>query len=52
MIENGRQIYQAGIEFNKKQITNLLAIFTSEEQEQILQLADKLTSAITNFSTD
>ena len=44
LTDNGRQIYQAGMEFNKKQLMNLLAIFTPEEQEQLLRLMNKLVS--------
>jgi DNA-binding MarR family transcriptional regulator len=46
LTENGRQIYQAGVDFNKKQVMNLLAIYTPEEQEQLLRLMDKLVHYI------
>lgn len=44
LTENGRQIYHTGMDFNKKQVMNLLAIFTPEEQEQLLWLMNKLVN--------
>ena len=46
LTETGWQIYHAGMDFNKKQVMNLLAIFTPEEQEQLLQLINKLINRI------
>jgi DNA-binding MarR family transcriptional regulator len=43
---NGWQIYQEGMAFNKNQVMNLLAIFTPEEQEQLLHLMNKLVNDI------
>jgi DNA-binding MarR family transcriptional regulator len=44
LTENGRQIYQTGMAFNKQQMMNLLAIFTPEEQKQLLQMMNKLAN--------
>jgi len=46
LTENGWQIYHTGMDFNKKQLMNLLAIFTPEEQEQLLRLMNKLVHYI------
>jgi DNA-binding MarR family transcriptional regulator len=46
LTENGRQIYQTGMEYNKEKIVNYLTIFTPEEQEQILRLMNKLANAV------
>lgn len=42
LTENGWQIYRTGMDFNKIQLMNLLAIFTPGEQEQLLRLMNKL----------
>jgi DNA-binding MarR family transcriptional regulator len=44
LTENGWQIYQEGMAYNKKQVMSLLAIFTPEEQEQLLWLMNKLVN--------
>jgi DNA-binding MarR family transcriptional regulator len=46
LTENGWQNYQTAMDFNKKQVMNLLAIFSSEEQEQILRLVNKFVNTI------
>jgi DNA-binding MarR family transcriptional regulator len=46
LTENGREIYHTGMDFNKKQLMNLLAIYTPEEQEQLLRLMNKLVHYI------
>jgi DNA-binding MarR family transcriptional regulator len=46
LTENGWQIYHTGMDFNKKQVMNLLAIFTPEEQEQLLRLMNKFVNYI------
>jgi DNA-binding MarR family transcriptional regulator len=46
LTENGWQIYHAGMDFNKKQVMNLLAIYNPEEQEQLLRLMIKLVHYI------
>jgi DNA-binding MarR family transcriptional regulator len=46
LTENGWQIYHIGMDFNKKRLMNLLAIFTPEEQEQLLRLMHKLVHYI------
>jgi len=46
LTEFGWEIYHTGMEFNKKQLMNLLAIYTPEEQEQLLRLVHKLAHRI------
>ena len=42
LTETGQEAYQTGMDFNKKQLMNLLAILTPEEQEQLLRLVHKV----------
>ena len=46
LTENGQEVYHTGMDFNKKQLMKLLAIYTPEEQQQILRLISKLTDYI------
>jgi len=46
LTEYGREVYQTGMDFNKKQLMNLLAIYTPEEQGQLLRLIHKLAHHI------
>jgi len=46
LTENGWQIHRTGMDFNKKQLMNLLAIFSPEEQEQLLRLMNKFVHYI------
>lgn len=46
LTENGWQIYREDMAFNKKQVMSLLAVFTPEEQEQLLRLMKKLVNDI------
>ena len=48
MSKNGRELYEAGIAYNKQRIAKLLCVFTAEEQEQLLKLMNKLFDAIMN----
>ena len=48
MSKNGRELYEAGIAYNKQRIAKLLCVFTAEEQEQFLKLMNKLFDAIMN----
>ncbi len=41
LTENGQHIYLTGMQYNKKQLITMLAIYTPEEQEQLLQLMHK-----------
>ena len=44
LTEDGRQIYQDGMEYNKKQIMKMLTIFSPEEQQQLLGLINKFVN--------
>ena len=46
LTENGQDVYHTGMDFNKKQLMKLLAIYTPEEQKQILRLISKLADYI------
>jgi DNA-binding MarR family transcriptional regulator len=48
MSENGRELYEAGMAYNKQRIAKLLNVFSEEEQEQLLKLMNKLFDAFTN----
>jgi len=43
--ENGRELYDAGMAYNKQRIAKLLDVFTDEEQDQLLKLMNKLFDA-------
>ena len=45
MSENGRELYEAGMTYNRQRIARLLNVFTAEEQEQLLKLMNKLFDA-------
>lgn len=45
MSENGRELYEAGMAYNKQRIAKLLNVFTADEQEQLLKLMNKLFDA-------
>jgi len=46
LTEIGWQIHRTGMDYNKKQVMNMLAIFTPEEQEQLLRLMHKFVHYI------
>ena len=46
MTEKGIQIYQFGITYNIQRIAKLLGGFSSEEQQQLINLAGKLLEAL------
>jgi DNA-binding MarR family transcriptional regulator len=46
LTDDGREVYQTGMDFNKKQLMNLLTIYTPEEQKQLLRLIHKLAHHI------
>lgn len=48
MSENGRELYEAGMAYNKQRIAKLLNVFTADEQEQLLKLMNKLFDAFVN----
>lgn len=48
MSENGRELYEAAIAYNKQRMANLLNVFTEAEQEQLLKLMNKLFDAFVN----
>ncbi len=48
MSESGRELYEAAVAYNKQRMTNLLNVFTDDEQEQLLKLMNKLFDAFTN----
>jgi len=45
MSENGRELYEAAVAYNKQRMANLLNVFTDDEQEQLLMLMNKLFDA-------
>ena len=49
MSGNGRQLYEAGMAYNKQRVAKLLSVFTAEEQEQLLRLMNKLFDAFMNM---
>ena len=49
MSKNGRELYEAGIAYNKQRIAKLVSVFTAEEQEQLLKLMNKLFDAFMNM---
>jgi len=48
MSQNGRELYETGIAYNKQRIAKLLKSFTAEEQSQLLKLMNKLFEALMN----
>jgi DNA-binding MarR family transcriptional regulator len=48
MSKNGRELYETGINYNKQRIAKLLKDFSSDEQEQLLKLMNKLFDALLN----
>jgi DNA-binding MarR family transcriptional regulator len=46
MSENGRELYEAAMTYNKQRIAKLLDVFTEDEQEQLLKLMNKLFDAV------
>ena len=48
MSENGYELYQAGMAYNRQRMAKLLNVFTAEEQEQLLKLMNKLFDALMN----
>jgi len=46
MSQNGRELYETGIAYNKQRISKLLKNFTAEEQTQLLNLMNKLFDAL------
>jgi len=44
--ENGRQLYQIGMEHNRQQIAHVLKHFTPNEQVQLLRLMNKLIDVL------
>jgi DNA-binding MarR family transcriptional regulator len=46
MTTNGREIYQAAMEFNKQRLVHMLSKFTPEEQNQLLYLMNKLFDSL------
>jgi DNA-binding MarR family transcriptional regulator len=48
MSQNGRELYETGMAYNKQRIAKLLKDFTEEEQTQLLNLMDKLFDALLN----
>jgi DNA-binding MarR family transcriptional regulator len=47
MTKAGREIYQTAMDFNKQRISHMLSIFTTEEQNQLLYLMNKLFDSLT-----
>jgi DNA-binding MarR family transcriptional regulator len=48
MSANGRELYEAGMAYNKQRIAKLLNVFTANEQAQLLKLMNKLFDAVMN----
>ncbi len=48
MSKMGREIYEMGMAYNKQRIAKLLKDFTTEEQEELLRLMNKLFDALLN----
>lgn len=48
MSKSGRELFEAGMAYNKQRITKLLDVFTAEEQEQLVKLMNKLFDAFTD----
>jgi len=46
MSQNGRELYETGMAYNKQRISKLLKNFTAEEQTQLLNLMNKLFDAL------
>ena len=46
MSQNGRELYETGMAYNKQRITKLLKNFTAQEQAQLLGLMTKLFDAL------
>jgi DNA-binding MarR family transcriptional regulator len=50
MSKNGRELYEAGMEYNKQRIGKLLKDFSNEEQTQLLMLMNKLLDSLSQES--
>ena len=48
MSKNGRDLYEAGISYNKQRIAKWLKDFTAEEQAELMRLMNKLFDAVVN----
>jgi DNA-binding MarR family transcriptional regulator len=48
MSRNGRELYEAGISYNKQRIAKWLKDFTAEEQTELMRLMNKLFDAVVN----
>ena len=48
MSRNGRELYEAGISYNKQRIAKWLKDFTPEEQVELMRLMNKLFDAVVN----
>ena len=48
MSKNGRDLYEAGISYNKQRIAKWLKDFTTEEQAELMRLMNKLFDAVVN----
>jgi DNA-binding MarR family transcriptional regulator len=48
MSRNGRELYEAGMSYNKQRIARLLTDFTEQEQAELLRLMNKLFDAMMN----
>jgi DNA-binding MarR family transcriptional regulator len=48
--KNGRNLYETGLEQNKKRVSQLLKDFTAEEQAQLLYLMNKLFNSLMSES--
>jgi DNA-binding MarR family transcriptional regulator len=48
MSKNGRELFEAGMAYNKQRIVQLMNVFTADEQEQLLKLMNKLFDTVVN----
>lgn len=48
MSRNGRELYEAGIAYNKQRIAKWLQDFSAEEQAELMRLMNKLFDAVMN----
>lgn len=46
--KNGRELYQAGVDYNRQRIERLLKDFSNEEKDQLLVLTKKLLDSLLN----
>lgn len=46
MSQNGRELYETGLEYSRQRITSLLKDFTADEQKQFLNLLNKFFEAL------